>query len=307
MAIVCTNIGANPMLISHQKNSPLQAIVKESQERLQKAPKLTLSLEQELAMLDQLTKFELGKFLLVSKGLNGYWTQYSILKGKKKRNLHPLEYWILNHAPVFRATQQRYKIFQKAITKQLAPNTRIASIPGGLMDVLLSLDYTKTNNVEIIGIDLDPESVQQAKENVKQYGLKNKISFQTKNAWDLKLTEELDLITSNGLNIYEPNDEKVVQLYQEFYKALRPGGWLIISFLTPPPALDPNSPWINYNPEDVKKQKALFTDVIGIHWQSFRSEQKTREQLEKAGFKIQEIIYDDSKMFPTVVAQRPLT
>lgn len=306
MVIICSNVGAKSMLISHQKNTSLHAIVKESQERLRKAPTLTLPLEDELTILDQLTKFELGKFLLAGKGLNGYWTQYVILKGKTKKDLPALEKWILTQAPVVLATQQRYKNFHTAIAKRLAPKTRIASIPCGLMDDLLSQDYSTMPDIEILGIDLDAESLQYAQDNIKNYNLKNKVSFLKRNAWDLGLNNELDLITSNGLNIYEPSDEKVIQLYQEFYKALRPGGWLIISFLTPPPALDPTSPWVNYNPADLKKQKALFTEVIGVHWQSFRTEQKTREQLEKSGFKVQEIIYDDAKMFPTIVVQKPL-
>lgn len=54
--------------------------------------------------------------------------------------------------------------------------------------------------------------------------------------------ETFHLIASNGLNIYEPEDDRVIQLYRGFHDALKPGGVLITSALTPPPTtpLHPN-------------------------------------------------------------------
>lgn len=62
-------------------------------------------------LLTQLTQFELGKFLLKNKGLNGFWTAYIIIHGPQMKNLHPLEQWILHHAPAVKATQERFEIF----------------------------------------------------------------------------------------------------------------------------------------------------------------------------------------------------
>ncbi len=102
---------------------------------------------------------------------------------------------------------------------------------------------------------------------------------------------------SNGLNIYEGNDERVIDLYKEFYNSLVPGGILVTSFLTPPP-------WDKANVDALKKQKAIFGDILQASWQHFRSESQTRQQLEAAGFTILEIIYDTQGLFPTVVAQK---
>ena len=96
----------------------------------------------------------------------------------------------------------------------------------------------------------------------------------------------------------------MIELYKNFYNALKPGGTLITSFLTPPPAISYNSPWKNYDPEALIKQKAIFGDVIGSKWQNFRTEEETRSQLEKADFKVVDVIYDHQQMFPTIIATK---
>ncbi len=75
-----------------------------------------------------------------------------------------------------------------------------------------------------------------------------------------------DIITSNGLNIYQPNDEKLIDLYKKFYQALKPGGILITSFLTPPPSISTESTWKNFDLSDALKQKVLFSDIIQVNW-----------------------------------------
>lgn len=273
-------------------------------ERLQNTESLTLSLEEELDLLQQLSEFDFGRFLLKNKGLNGYWTAHMIIHGPKKDLTHPLEKWLLTRAPIIRATQERFKIFQHQLQKYVRSHTRLASIPCGLMDVFLLLNYDHVENVHLIGIDLDPESIELAKINAQQYGKTVTTSFQEKDAWNLSIHNEYDLITSNGLNFYEPDDQKVVALYGEFYNALKPKGILITSFLTPPPSLSAESTWKNFDPDDLKKQKAVMGDIMQAKFQAFRTEKQTRQQLEKAGFKVLDVIYDMQGMFPTIVAQK---
>ena len=293
----------SPQLLSHngeQNNAFDLTIYKKN---LEAKETLTLSLAEELTLLNELAQFELGRFLLENKGLNGFWTAYIILHGPQKKNLSELEQWTLHSAPVVKATQERFAIFQTELQQALKENTQMASIPCGLMDDLLGLDYTHHQNVKLVGIDLDPESLNLAKQNAGLHQHKN-VAFVQKNAWDLESSEQFDLITSNGLNIYEPDDKKIVDLYKEFHKSLKPKGILITSFLTPPPALSADSSWRDYNQEDTLKQRAIFADIIGAQWQAFRTEAQTREQLTEAGFKITKVIYDSQGMFPTVVAEK---
>lgn len=170
------------------------------------------------------------------------------------------------------------------------------------MDDLIHLNTGCFHSINYVGIDYDSQSIDRARENSRS--LDNiSVTFKRKDAWDLKLQSQFDIITSNGLNIYEKDDNKVVDLYINFYKELKKDGVLITSFLTPPPFLSQDSTWKNYNPTDVIKQKALFVDIIELNCNYFRTEEQTRHQLEKAGFKNIKSIYDSQGMFPTVIAR----
>ena len=112
------------------------------------------------------------------------------------------------------------------------------------------------------------------------------------------------MISSNGLNIYEPDDKKIYALYKQFYDALKSDGKLVTSFITPPPTVDKNSEWKieTLNKEHLLLQQIIFSDIIDAKWQCFQSTQKMHQQLASIGFRDIKFIYDDAHMFPTVVA-----
>ncbi len=255
---------------------------------------LALPLEEELKILEDLSQTKLGQFLLKNRGLNGEWTAYIIRKTPQSNFENDLEEWIINNAPVVQATRERSQIFQQKIQKQVPKGGTFASIPCGLMDDLLTLNAP---HLQLVGIDIDEQSLSLAKKNALHHQKDQVSSFIKKDAWHLNTQNQYSLIASNGLNIYERNDNKVIDLYKEFYDSLVPGGILVTSFLTPPP-------WDKANVDDLKKQKAIFGDILQASWQHFRSESQTRQQLEAAGFTILEIIYDTQRLFPTVVAQK---
>lgn len=259
--------------------------------------------EQELEMLEALCDFDLGRFLLANRGLNGYWTAYCILNHKQARLDNPLEQWLLTKAPGMVATQERFDIFQDLLQDLLQPNMHLASLPCGAMDDLLGLDYSNANHCRLTGIDLDLESLKLAEQNAQTKGIEN-VHFDQRDAWALDIEHEFDVLTSNGLNIYEGNKERLVALYKQFYQAIKPGGHLITSYINPPPTMDPTSPVEPYNDDDFIKQAALFGDVIKSGWQWFQTEMDTRNQLERAGFVVEKIVFDHQMIFPTVLAKR---
>jgi SAM-dependent methyltransferase len=286
------------------EDSSINFDLTEWENRLKETPNLTLPLEEELMILHQLSQFEFGRFLLKNKELNGYWTSYMIRGDSEQQYDNPLEEWIIHKGPIVRATRERFKIFQEEIQKRLKAGMRMASIPCGSMDDLLSLDYNSIIDVQLVGFDIDQESLQIAELNATKCPLGVTASFSQKDAWNLAVSEEYDLVTSNGLNIYEPDEEKVILLYKEFYKALRPAGVLITSFMTPPPILSTESSWKGFDFAAVIKQKAISVDILQGKWHSYRTEAKTRQHLEAAGFRISDIIYDLQGMFPTVIAEK---
>lgn len=290
------------MLISHDC-SPSQAVLKEIKTRLTLNDNLCLPLQDTLELVDQLAAFELGQFLLTHKGLNGYWTAYAILYGKDKKNVSPLEYWLINKAPGFQATQERFVIFQRQIIKRLRAHMHIASLPCGLMEDFLSLHVDYLKDIHITGIDLDEEALKRAADIALKRGVSN-CQFSKRDAWDLNFFDAFDLITSNGLNIYEASTEKLISFYQGIAKALRPKGILITSYLSQPDDKAKPKAKKAVNPEDALKQKAIFQDIIQAKWQCYQTEASMRMQLQQAGLVIKEIIYDSQGLFPTVVAQK---
>ncbi len=216
-----------------------------------------------------------------------------------------LEDFILNRAPTMQATQERFDIFRRETQAILHDEMSIASVPCGLMDDLLSLDYSQTTNIRRVGLDIDPESVEGALANAKIYALKAEAYLA--DAWNLRAyAKQFELITSNGLNIYVDNQEHELELYRSFAAALKPGGWLITSFLTPPPSMDRNSPWQVIDRAALLRQKIIFSDVLNANWRVFRSEAQMRELLALAGFEVLNVSYDRQKLFPAVVARSGL-
>ena len=279
----------------------------------QNAANSQFSEEEQYRILEQLAQFDFGRYLLQNRGINGFWTHYMLTHpwyGRKTRKnnrgdaISELEAFILDRAPTMLATQQRFEIFLRENQQSVKNGAKLACIPCGMMGELLYLNYDKVEHIDLIGIDYDAEALKDAHLLADKMGLTKRIHCLQEDAWALKHMNEFDLISSNGLNIYEPDDEKVTKLYQQFFKALKTGGKLVTSFLTYPPMLTNQCEWdmSKINMKDLQKQRLIFADIIQAKWQCFRSSLQTKEQLESVGFTNVHFIYDEAKLFPTVVA-----
>lgn len=171
------------------------------------------------------------------------------------------------------------------------------------MSDLLMLDLPETvENVHFIGIDLDQVSLDLAQDLAKAEGKRQSCQFFRENAWDLALNHsaEFDVITTNGLNIYEADDSKVADLYQAFCTALKPGGKLIGSALSRPQEWDMSK----INVDALSLQRAIFVQILQATWSHFRSVDQTIQQLTGAGFESVEIHWDDARIFYSFEAMR---
>lgn len=260
-----------------------------------------------LAHRQALESFELGRFLLGNLGLNGRWTSYVLMHPDRGRGtrissdgtaLSELETWLLDRCPIFLATQERFRIFRGLTQPLVRANMKLASLPAGLMDDLLTLDYSQAPGVVLTGIDLDPETLREAEGNYRLLRPSVEVQFEIRDAWHLECAERWDLITSNGLNIYVEDDERCTDLYRSMAQALKPEGILVFSFITPP------EQWRPKDLADLERQRFLFKEVVPVKWSCVRDEGKTREQLTKAGFDVVSVTYDTQRMFPAVVAKK---
>ena len=87
------------MLISHKKNDlQLEQITERLLQQFEDLGKEELN--DKISLAHQLNDFELGRFLLSNKGLNGYWTSYAISKAPEKNDLSELElFHTIAHLP----------------------------------------------------------------------------------------------------------------------------------------------------------------------------------------------------------------
>jgi SAM-dependent methyltransferase len=273
------------------------------------------TIKEQLDLLDQLVEFPFGRFLLEHRGWNGCWTDFVMEYPERGREngtapdgrcLTDLERQILDTFPTVLATQERSRHFASIIQEHLVNGAVLASIPCGLMRDLLGRDFNALSNVQLVGIDIDTESLSGATCLADQYGLSGSATFLQKDAWELGFHGEFDLIASNGLNIYEPDDGRVTDLYRCFFTALRPGGVLVTSFLTPPPTIDPTSEWnmTAIDPKALRLQRLIFVDIVAATFQCYRNSSVTNTQLREAGFWACDVIWDQARMFPTVVARK---
>lgn len=259
-----------------------------------------------LKIVDGVNSFPLGRFLLFHKGLNGFWTHYMVTHPERKnQKVSQYETLLLEQVPLCLATQERYRIFKKLLQPMIKEGVKMASIPCGLMGELLTLDYSHVQDFFLYGVDLDKESIKLAEKWAKDLGMHEHCAFKCQDAWEF--TGSFDVIVSNGLNFYISDPEKVLELYQTFCAALKPGGALVTSFFTPPP----NHPVYSTEwklsaipPQCLKYQKIFCNYLVELKFHNFFPESVVVEQLKKAGFDHTETFYDNGHLFPTIRAYK---
>ena len=98
----------------------------------------------------------------------------------------------------------------------------------------------------------------------------------------------------------------MTSLYHAFARALKPGGTLVTSFLTPPPTVDPASPWHMRRIDRValRLQKLVFAYILDARFQCYRTPVTTEAQLRAAGFTDIALTWDEARIFPTVTARK---
>jgi SAM-dependent methyltransferase len=291
--------------------SSLEEVVRALKERvIQRGDLPYISSAEQCRLIDEMSRFDLGRFLLKNRALNGHWTHYVAVEapamGEKGKNLCELEQFFLFKAPSALATQERYTIFQREIQKRLCDHDVLASVPCGIMADLIDLDDTSVPHIQLVGIDLDENVLLEARNYALEKGKSDRIHLYCSDAWSLNCYEEFDLLTSNGLHIYESSDERVILIFQQFFQALKSGGTLITSYFSPPPIPGTPTEWklSVVDSKDALLQKVLLADILQAKWQAYRSQEKMEELLKAAGFENIEFLPDKAHIMPVVIAKK---
>lgn len=303
-------------ILSHNSYSnELEEVLESIRIRIKQAgDKQYVSVARQLQILDELAAFEFGRFMIQNRGWNGYWTHYVLTypeKGRKTGLGHdgkPLtkrENFLLNEAPSILAAQERYQHFLAQNQQAVQEGAVLACVPSGLMGELLYLDYSAVRDFRLVGIDIDRDALDGARALAQKLKLDQNIELLQKDAWNLGLRNEFDLISSNGLNVYEADLDKVTELYHQFYLALKPGGKLVTSFLAYPPFHEKSEcDLTKINAEAAQMERIILSDILNSKGLCFSTYYQLNEQLSSVGFKNIKFIDDTVRLFPTVLAQK---
>ncbi len=293
--------------INSKTNFNRELIIASYEKKIKESDRLCMDQEEELAILDQLGNFAMGKHLLTHGDLTPYWNSYMVTNHSKPFFENSIEEWLIKRAPRVKASREHSDALRHQLQKYIKINSKIATIPAGNMNDLLSLNLDGVFDVHMVGVDSNEHNINFAKDHYKpsnnfsaEFIVSDKLEMPKNKGFD----NHFDLLLSNGHDIPGANADALMEMYKDFHKLLRQDGVLITSFLTPPPEADLRSTWRNYDAKDILIEKAIFTDILGSQKQFFQTEDDVREVLEKAGFKIVEIIYDSQAMMPTVVAKK---
>ncbi len=267
--------------------------------------------EQLLADLAVWEQCDLGRWMLLNGGWDATWTRYCITYDRSAADpdTNEVEHFFLTQAPAIAATRQRAGIFRSLLSEMVSPGTTAMSVPCGLMDDLLTLPQTGDL---LVGVDLDPAAVAGATANAADQWISAHCVFAVGDAWNLAdaqvasgsahayrtaVAGGVDVLASNGLNIYVPSDARVVELYRSFRRALRIDGTLIVSALTPP------GQWAASDlPRDVSMRARGLMLINDVMWSNYRPVEVTIAQLHAAGLQVRDVLFDDRRIFPTFVA-----
>jgi len=137
---------------------------------------------------------------------------------------------------------------------------------GGGVDVFLAANKVGLTG-KVIGVDMTEEMVDKAEEIARNYSYRN-VEFRLGEIESLPVKDEsVDVVISNCVINLSPDKSKV---FQEAYRALKPGGRLTVSDIVSERAL----------PDDIKIDSNAWACCIG----GALEQQKYLEKIKEAGF-----------------------
>lgn len=304
--------------ISHTLQHPssdVEAVVNKLCERIQKeGDHLGVTAQEQMDLVRQMAQCAVGRYLLLHRGLNAWWSRYfKVLYPEKYRAwgvgpdgkpFTPWERWYLE-SPLAQASQENWRWCRQKLQEQVSDYTTLASVPCGAFDDLLELDDTNHRNVCLVGMDIDPDALCLAQDNIHVYGMSGQAQLKQADAWDLGVRNQWNVLTSKGLAGYEPDPKRLLQLYQEFYRALKPEGIFITNLWLPPAErLRPQVPFTSKQQHDLKLLDVLMRHVLQMKWNSL-SQRGLQELLQQAGFVDMDFLPGTSGLCMLVTAKKP--
>ncbi len=273
--------------------------------------------EQLIGFVEQCSQSLLLRFYMVNGGPNGPLTEFMTLypEDGKITGRDPMDNPItepdrihFENAPVVLAYQANHRNVRAILNETIfescskgARELKFASVACGTFYEFLKLSYPSTLDLKLFGFDIDQESLDVAQANAHRHGYVE-VTFKKQDAWQPLEGGPFDIITCNGFTFYIGEDDRLEALFKNFYDSLEIGGKAIASFILP------TDQWnLTSIPEATMARMSLMMEAIPSRWTaSFRSEEKMREILTKAGFSADNISfkYEPLNLHPSVIAKK---
>lgn len=163
-------------------------------------------------------------------------------------------------------------IIEKADIK---PNSKVLEVACNMGTTLIYI--AKKYGCDIIGVDLDENALEKAKENIKENGLQEKVKVMKADAFSLPFNDSsFDVVINEAMLTMLLRDKKEIAL-KEYYRVLKPGGVLITQDVV----------LFTDNADRAKELRIGLSRAIHVNVEPLISEQ-WRERFEKVGFKVEE-------------------
>jgi ubiquinone/menaquinone biosynthesis C-methylase UbiE len=131
-----------------------------------------------------------------------------------------------NEAAQFdRFAREAFKTVYPSLAAQILDDYNIRT--GLCLDIgcgpgYLAMEVAKRSNLQVIGVDIDPEAVKIAQKNVRREKLVDRMTVEHGDVHQLRFADDTyDLIISRGSFIFWEN---TFQAFREIYRVLKPGG-----------------------------------------------------------------------------------
>lgn len=90
-----------------------------------------------------------------------------------------------------------------------------------------AIDVAKQFGCQVIGIDLDEQALEKAKENIKEQGVEELVQVQRANAMKLPFEDNsFDIVINEAMLTMLPNEAKQKAI-EEYFRVLKPNGFLL--------------------------------------------------------------------------------
>ena len=253
-----------------------------------------ITIQEQIDMVHQLAQFGMGRYLLLHRGLNAHWSRYlKLLYPQKQRALGvnldgepftPMERWYLESPPA-QASQECWQMCRQVLQKQVHDYTTMASVPCGALDDLLELDFASHRHVGLVGVDIDAEALCLAEDNARDHDLIQQVQLRQADAWNLNTRNQWNVVTSKGLAGYEPSFKRLLQLYEQFYLALKPTGVLVTNLWMPYDGkLKPKISLTLKEQKELKRFSLLTRHILQVKWSQIMTQGQMSDLLQRVGF-----------------------